>query len=224
MAIVDEPILAIFDHDGVLVDTLELHVESWLELGRREGLAITSEFVRETFGRTNGDILRMLQDGSASDEVVRRQADAKEQCYRELARGRLGLMAGVRETLDALTEAGARLAIGSSGPRANLDLTVSVCGLDGRFATIASSEDVSRGKPDPEVFLVAARRAGVAPSRCVVFEDAPFGIEAAKSAGMLAVGLGTTHAIDHLKAHGADEVVPNLIDYDLAGLLSRFAT
>lgn len=217
------PILAIFDHDGVLVDSLQFHVDSWLELGRRQGLPITPEFVRETFGRTNPDILRQLLGQELNDEVIRHYGDLKELCYREIACERLELMAGVRDLLDALTDAGARLAIGSSGPRANLELTVTACGLNGRFAAIAALEDVRRGKPDPEVFLVAARKAGVPPSRCVVFEDAPFGIEAAKAAGMVAIGVGTTHPIDQLAAHGADQVVPDLVGYDVQGLLARFA-
>ena len=119
-------------------------------------------------------------------------------------------MDGVRELLDGLTAAGVLLAIGSSGVRPNLDLTVESCGLAGRFAAIASLEDITRGKPDPEVFLVAAAKAGVAPSRAVVFEDAPVGIQAAKAAGMCAVGVTTTHPAAALWDAGADEVVAHL--------------
>ncbi len=109
--------------------------------------------------------------------------------------------------LDALTGRGVRLAIGSSGVRANLELTVRECGLDGRFAAIAALEDITRGKPDPQVFLVAAARSGIDPARSVVFEDAPFGIQAAKAAGMYAVGLTTSHPAPVLWEAGADEVV-----------------
>ena len=114
-------------------------------------------------------------------------------CYRDVARGKIVLMDGVREVLDALTARGVKLAIGSSGVLPNLELTVTECGLDGRFAAIASLEDITRGKPDPQVFLVAAAKAGGDPSRSVVFEDAPVGIQAAKAAGMYAVGVTTTH-------------------------------
>ena len=112
-------------------------------------------------------------------------------------------------------------AIASSGVRPNLDLTVEECGLAGRFAAIAALEDIERGKPDPQVFLVAAERAGVPPARAVVFEDAPFGIEAAKAAGMRAVGVTTTHLASTLFDAGADEVVETLEAYDVAGLLRR---
>src|SRR3954467_6626315 len=107
-------------------------------------------------------------------------------------------MEGVAELLDALTAAGVLLAIGSSAVRPNLDMTVESCGLAGRFAAIASLEDIQRGKPDPQVFLVAARKAGVEPKHAVVFEDAPVGIQAAKAAGMRAVGVTTTHPADGL--------------------------
>jgi HAD superfamily hydrolase (TIGR01509 family) len=132
-------------------------------------------------------------------------------------------MEGVRELLDALRAAGCRLAIGSSGVRPNLELTVRECGLEGYFAAIASLEDITRGKPDPEVFLVAARKAGVPPGRSVVFEDAPVGIQAAKAAGMRAVGVTTTHPAGALHAAGADEVVGSLAGFDVPGLLRRLS-
>jgi HAD superfamily hydrolase (TIGR01509 family) len=211
--------LAIFDHDGVLVDSLELHQDAWVELGRRTGLSFTPEFIHETFGMTNPSIFRRLLGDSLTDEQIARYSDQKEECYRDVARGKIVLMDGVRDVLDALTSRGVRLAIGSSGVRLNLELTVTECGLDGRFAAIASLEDIIRGKPDPQVFLVAAAKAGVAPSRSVVFEDAPVGIQAAKAAGMYAVGLTTTRpAIDLLEA-GADQVVNNLVGYDVPRLL-----
>ncbi len=132
-------------------------------------------------------------------------------------------MDGARELLDGLTAAGVLLAIGSSGPRANLELTVEACGLSGRFAAIASLEDIARGKPDPQVFLVAAAKAGVDPRRAVVFEDAPVGIRAARAAGMRAVGLTTTHPAPALWEAGADEVVETLVGYDVPALVRRLA-
>jgi HAD superfamily hydrolase (TIGR01509 family) len=152
---------------------------------------------------------------------MQRYSDLKEECYRDLARGKIHLMDGVRKVLDSLTAHGVKLAIGSSGVRPNLDLTVKECGLDNRFAAIASLEDITRGKPDPQVFLVAAAKSGALPVRSVVFEDAPVGIQAAKAAGMYAVGLTTTHPASALAEAGADEVVENLVGYDVARLLER---
>jgi HAD superfamily hydrolase (TIGR01509 family) len=217
----DSALLAIFDHDGVLVDSLPFHMESWFEMGRREGLDISPEFIRSTFGMTNPMILRRLLGDDLDADRIARYADIKEACYRDIARGRIELMPGVRELLDNLTNAGVKLAIGSSGPRLNLELTVTSCGLDGRFATIVSVEEIRHGKPDPEVFLKAAGRVGLAPSCAVVFEDAPVGVQAARAAGMYAVGVGTTHDLDALRRAGADEVVTDLVGYPVERLLRR---
>jgi len=214
-------LLAIFDHDGVLVDSLAHHQHAWLELGRQTGLAITPEFIHQTFGMTNPSIFRILLGEGHDEAETRRYSDLKEVCYRDVARGQIVLMEGVRELLDGLTARGVRLAIGSSGVRPNLDLTVEVCGLEGRFAAIASLEDIERGKPDPQVFLVAAAKAGVNPSRAVVFEDAPVGIQAAKAAGMLAVGVATTHPAPALRDAGADLAVENLVGFDVGALIER---
>lgn len=218
-----EPFLAIFDHDGVLVDSLELHQTAWLEMGRRTGLPITAEFIHETFGMTNPMILaRLLGDASAGHDL-KAYADEKEACYREIAREQIELMDGVHDLIENLRASGFRLAIGSSGPRPNLELTVDTCGLNGRFAAIAALEDIRHGKPDPEVFLLAAGRAGIDPARAVVFEDAPVGVRAAKAAGMYAVAVTSTHTADALWAAGADEVVDTLAGYDVAPLAGRLA-
>jgi HAD superfamily hydrolase (TIGR01509 family) len=216
--------LAIFDHDGVLVDSLEPHSQAWFELGRRTGLNFTPELIHETFGWTNPSIFRRLLGDTISDQEIKRYSDLKEVCYRDIARGKIELMEGVRAVLDALTARGVKLAIGSSSVLPNLELTVSECGLAGRFAAIASLEDITRGKPDPQVFLIAAAKAGAEPKRSVVFEDAPVGIQAAKAAGMYAVGVTTTHPATALAAAGADEVVENLVGYDVPRLLERLAT
>ncbi len=213
--------LAIFDHDGVLVDSLEFHQNAWFEMGRRTGLNFTPEFIHQTFGMTNPSIFRLLLGDSVDKQTLERYSDIKEECYRDLARGKIQLMDGVRTVLDSLTAQGVKLAIGSSGVRPNLELTVTECGLDGRFAAIASLEDITRGKPDPQVFLVAAAKSGALPGRSVVFEDAPVGIQAAKAAGMYAVALTTTHPAPALHEAGADEVVENLVGYDVARLLER---
>jgi HAD superfamily hydrolase (TIGR01509 family) len=215
--------LAIFDHDGVLIDSLELHTQAWVELGRRAGLSFPPQFIHETFGMTNPSIFRKLLGEKIDDHDIQAYSDLKEVCYRDVARGKIQLMDGVRDVLDALTARHVKLAIGSSGVLPNLELTVSECGLSGRFAAIASLEDITHGKPDPEVFLVAAKKAGAEPRCSVVFEDAVVGIQAAKSAGMYAVGVTTTHPAAALKNAGADEVVENLVGYDVNRLLAELA-
>jgi len=218
----DEPCLAIFDHDGVLVDSFDLHLESWLELGRKTGLPFTHEFIHDTFGMTNPSIFqRLLGDAAPSPQEIARYGDLKEECYREIARSQISLMPGVLELLDRLKERGVVLAIGSSAPLANLELTLDVCGVKEHFTAISSLEDITHGKPNPEVFLVAARKAGIAPRRAMVFEDAVVGIQAAKAAGMLAVGVGTTKPLDQLHAVGADHTVVNLVEFQIDPWIER---
>lgn len=216
-------LLAIFDHDGVLVDSLRFHQDAWVELGRRAGLPITEEFVLETFGLTNPVIFKRLVGDQLAPEEVARLGELKEVCYRDLARGQITLMDGVIELIDALSERFVALAIGTSGPRANSELTVSSTGLDGRFAALVALEDVKNGKPDPEVFLNAARLAGVDPTGSVVFEDATYGIRAAKAAGMYAVGITSTRSAEELRDAGADEVVDSLLGYPAEALIARLA-
>ena len=170
---------------------------------------------------TNPSIFRRLLGDAITEDEIGRYADLKETCYRDVARGKIRLIEGVRELLDALTARGVKLAIGSSGPLPNLELTVSECGLAGRFAAIASLEDITRGKPDPQVFLVAAAKAGTLPARSVVFEDAPVGIQAAKSAGMYAVGLTTTHPGAHWKPPGPTRWSKRLVGYDADRLVKQ---
>ncbi|MBI1324251.1 HAD-IA family hydrolase [bacterium] len=210
--------LAIFDHDGVLVDSLDFHTQAWIELGRRENLPIDAEFVRQTFGLTNFMIFERLFGGALPHEQALALGNAKEQCYRDIARGQIELMAGVRDLIENLSSHDFGLAIGSSGPRPNLFLTIESCGLDGRFRSVVGLEDIRRGKPDPEVFLKAADQAGVDPRQCVVFEDAVFGVEAAKAAGMYAVAVGTTNPLEALLDAGADIAVPTLENFPVADL------
>ena len=211
-------LLAIFDHDGVLVDSLAQHQEAWVELGVRAGLPVTAAFIHETFGMANPSIFRRLLGESVTPVDIARYTELKESCYRDLARGKIALMDGVRDLLDRLTAGGFKLAVGTSGIRANLELTIEEAGLHGRFAAIASAEDFTHGKPDPEVFLVAAKKAGVEPRHAVVFEDAVYGIQAAKAAGMRAIGVTTTHSAPTLYGAGADLVVETLVGFDVGAL------
>ena len=224
MSVEPPPLLAIFDHDGVLVDSLAFHQQAWVELGREAGLPITAEFIHETFGMTNPAIFRRLFGDDLHPDKAKRYTDLKEGAYRKLAKGNITLMEGVQELLDELTRAGVHLAIGSSSVLPNLELTIDECGLQGRFAAIASLEDIAHGKPNPEVFLVAASRVGIPPSRAVVFEDALVGIQAAKAAGMKAVGVATSHDEQSLWEAGADEVVKRLSGYQVEKLLARLAS
>jgi beta-phosphoglucomutase len=203
---------AIWDVDGTLVDTAELHFEAWEQVCREIGRAFTRADFAATFGRRNPEIIRVLF-GARFDA---RQADAlgdhKEELYREAARKGVEPLPGVRTLLEDLRQAGFLQAIGSSAPRANLDLILELTGTLPYFEAVVSSEDTQRGKPDPQVFQVAADRLGVSHSRCVVLEDAVAGVEAAKAGEMrcVAVTFVGHHPEAALRRAGADLVVRSM--------------
>ena len=204
----------IFDMDGVIVDSGPAHLESWKRLASENGLDITDAQFAETFGRPSREIIRLRwgdrlpEDEARRDEEVRRLDDHKESIYREIIRGRVPVMPGAVELIRALHAEGWRLGIGSSGPPANVALVVEELDLAPLLSGSTSASDVTRGKPDPEVFLIAAERMGVEPARCIVIEDAHHGIEAAHRAGMKAVALTSTHPAAQLAE--ADRVVSHL--------------
>jgi beta-phosphoglucomutase len=202
----------IWDMDGTLVDTAELHFAAWVALAGDLGKPFTRDDFTATFGRRNPEIIRKVFDPNASDADVAQLGDRKEDLYKAQARKGVDLLPGVRRLLEDLHAAGFKQAIGSSAPRGNLDLIFELTHIAPYLDAIVSMEDTQRGKPDPQVFLVAAAKMGVAPARCLVIEDAMAGVEAAKAGGMKAIGVTFVghHPAERLRAAGADLVVPTL--------------
>ncbi|HEX8720698.1 MAG TPA: HAD-IA family hydrolase [Pyrinomonadaceae bacterium] len=185
---------ALWDVDGTLIDSREYHWLSWQGALAGERFKVTREQFEQTFGRRNDEILRgYFPDYAASD--IARVGEAKEVAYRALVRERgVELLPGVRRWLERLKAEGWLQAVASSAPLKNLEAIVEALSLGEYFSAVASAEDVTEGKPDPQVFLAAAARLGVKPAACVVVEDAPAGTEAARRAGMRCVGVLSSHA------------------------------
>jgi beta-phosphoglucomutase len=204
---------AIWDVDGTLVDTAELHFAAWIRLFGELSLPFTRDDFRFTFGRRNPEIFPELLGDRAREHDLTELADRKEGYYRAAAAASgVTLLPGVRPLLDALPEAGFAQAIGSSAPRENLDFLLDLIAIRPLFGAVIAAEDAKQGKPHPEVFLTAAERVRVPPSRCLVFEDAVVGVQAARAAGMrcIAVTFSGHSTADALAAAGADLVVPSL--------------
>lgn len=204
----------IFDLDGVLVDSSEFHFEAWKAWAEEVGLGerVTREWFRETFGRRNPDVFHTLYDAEISTGEMERQADRKEQIFRERARGRLEPLAGARALVEALHDAGFRLALGTSAPRENATMMIEELGLASFFDAQVTGDDVTVGKPNPQVFQRAADRLDVPPERCLVIEDAAAGVEAAHNGGMAAVAVASEPSSGHQRA---DLVVASLTDLDV---------
>lgn len=201
----------IFDVDGVLVDSYEAHRAAFMQLADKLNTKFTDEDFTESFGRTSRDILRTWFDPEMSDADVALHDGEKEAAYRALVTHDFPAMSGAVELIDQLHAAGFKQAMGSSGPPENVELANTKLGRAHAFGALVTGMDVTHGKPDPEVFLVAAERLGTSPRHCCVIEDAPAGIQAARAAGMAAIGLtsrGRTQA--ELLAAQADLVVSDL--------------
>lgn len=178
----------IFDVDGVLVDSYDAHLRSWQLAAAEIGRAYTERDFAAGFGRTSREIVRM-SFGIDDEQRIRAIDDRKEALYREIVGNDFPAMDGAVELIDALKSDGFAIAMGSSGPPENLELALDRLRRRDAFGAVVSGRDVKRGKPDPEVFVLAAKRLGVPPDRCVVIEDAPAGIQAAQAGGMACVAL-----------------------------------
>lgn len=190
---------AIFDMDGVLVDSAEAHYQAWRMLGEELGVPFERKFFQETFGMTNFAIIpRWLGPRAAQVDIAALSAH-KEELYRQVARSVLKPLDGVQQLLDSLAKAGFRMAIGSSGPRANVEMVIEILHIADKISAMSTLEEVKRGKPDPEVFLVAASKLGLPPSRCVVVEDAPQGVQAGLAAGAKVLAVTSTRCAEELR-------------------------
>jgi beta-phosphoglucomutase len=209
----------IFDMDGVLVDSYLAHRKSWQRLAAERGYTMTDEQFAATFGRTSREIIEHLWgDGQLPSEEITRLDDRKEQYYREIIREQFPGMDGAAELIDDLYAAGFRLAVGSSGPPENVELVLAELQRADKFHAVVTGMDVTRGKPDPQVFRIAAQRLEIPPNQCAVVEDAAAGVAAARAAGTRSVGLVSTGRTAAELAQ-ADLVVRSLRELDSATIL-----
>jgi beta-phosphoglucomutase len=206
----------LFDLDGTLIDSMPLHDQAWLSWHARRGLQIDGPaFFAATAGRSNNEILGEMFPAAAAHEL-QALADEKEALYRALAADSLALIDGARCFVREAAQAGLRLAVCTASTPENMALAFAKFGVDQWVQTIVSPADGLRGKPHPDIFFEAARRLQVAPERCLVFEDAPLGVEAARRAGMRAVALTTT--LPATAFAGFPNVVARAADFSNLGL------
>jgi beta-phosphoglucomutase len=206
----------IFDMDGVLVDSSEAHFAAWSRLGEELGVAHPREVFESTFGMHNRQIIPLWLGGRVAEDAVQRYSDRKEAIYRELAATEVRPLDGVVELIQSLHANGFRLAVGSSGPRPNVELILGLLGVKELFHALSTGDEVTHGKPNPEVFLKAADKLGCPPERCVVIEDAPQGVEAGVAAGAKVIAVTSTRPASELsKAHvviaSLRDVSPDLV-------------
>jgi beta-phosphoglucomutase len=220
----EESKAVIFDMDGVLIDSFRSHFESWRRVAAEFGRNYTEAQFVAGFGRTSREVIAEQWEGEPlSPDLIRQVDERKEAVFRELIGHDFPAMDGAVELVASLAKAGFRVAVGSSGPPDNVRLAIDRLGIREFLTAIITGSDVKCGKPDPQVFVLASERMGVAPGRCVVVEDAPVGIEAAKRGGMQVIGLASTGrtiaqlADANLVVKSLKELSPSRID----GLLRK---
>lgn len=223
----------LFDLDGTLIDSMPHHQSAWNTWYARRGLVMDADFFTSTAGRSNAEIIFDLFPGHTEAGRAEMAAE-KESSYRELAGESLALIRGADTFVARARGAGLKLAVCTASTLPNMALAFARHGIDGWVDTVVSPADVApgsgpavslRGKPHPDIFLEAARRLGVAPADCVVFEDAPLGVEAARRAGMAAVALTTTLPADAFA--GFDNILaiaPDFMTLALADLTTAHRT
>jgi len=198
----------IFDMDGVIVLTEAAHWQSWLAAAKPRGVELKYETFLSCFGRVNRDCIRILFGPQIPPEESDKIAEAKEAAFRDIIRANVPLAPGIADVLKDLKSRGIRIAVGSSAPPENVNLVLDAGKLRSFFDATVNGSEVQRGKPAPDVFLIAAKRLGVDPRDCAVIEDAPTGIAAAVAAGMLPVAVTTTHKAQELRDAGAKLIFP----------------
>lgn len=216
------PFAALFDWDGVVLDSSAQHERSWEQLSAETGFALPEGHFKRSFGMKNEAIIPEILGWTRDAGEIRRLSLRKEELYREIIRAEgIDPLPGVRTWLERLRDAGIPCVIGSSTHRVNIDTCLDLFGFASFFTGIVTAEDVTRGKPEPDVFLKAAEKAGMPASRCVVFEDAPVGIQAGLAGGMKVVGVAGTHPESTLA--GAHRVVRRLDELTVDEVAGLFA-
>lgn len=213
----------IFDMDGTLVDNMRFHTEAWRTLIEENGFEFDErKFLVETAGQTNREIIPSVF-GTVSNERLNELALRKEELYREVYVHHRKPVEGLVDFLETAGGLGIKMAVATAASPPNMAFILDGLSLRKYFGAITTAADVRRGKPDPEIFLLSADRLGVEPRNSIVFEDAFFGFEAAKRAGMKAIGITTVNSHDEImKSEGVVEAHADFSDLDPSEIVRKY--
>jgi HAD superfamily hydrolase (TIGR01509 family) len=209
----------LWDMDGVISDSYSFHFAAWQETFAKRGIEFTKQDFARLFGTRNDFIVGAVTGRELRENDVKAMIREKDEAFRCKATGNIKLFPGVLELLGTLRKRNFRQGLASSAPRENIDLVLDELDLAGMFDCVVSGQEVSESKPSPQIYLLAAERLRAAPGDCVVIEDSPYGVRAAKTAGMKCLAIANTHGPEDLAE--ADRVVSSLQDVDLVTLLTR---
>lgn len=202
----------LWDMDGVIANTAPFHFQAWRDTFTKRGVKFTKEDFDHTFGLRNDSIIRKILGKKISAEDIEVIAQEKEANFRHRLPPALQPLPGVIQLLKALKDAGFKMALASSAPKENLDLLTLKLGVKEYFDAVVSDKEAKKGKPSPDLFLLAAEKLKVPPHNCIVIEDAIAGVAAAKAAQMKCIAVTNTHPKESLIQ--ADIVVDSLEQVD----------
>lgn len=217
------PHAVVFDLDGLMFNTEELYVVVGTELLRRRGYEFTHELLDQMMGRPSGVALQLMIDAHTLQATVEELLAETDEIFPEILRTRLAPMPGLIELLAALERQGIPKGIATSSRRSFVERVLAKFDMQPRFSPILTSEDITEGKPHPEIYLLAANRLGVLPGEMLVLEDSQNGCRAAVAAGAIAVAVPSGHSLRH-DFTGAHLIADSLADprlHDLIGLPAR---
>jgi len=202
----------IFDMDGTMIDSMPFHGKSWSVFTRRHGVDMTAEdILQRTTGRNGAECMQVLFGRDFAPGELQALIDEKESIYRELFAPVFAEVGGFRSFADLARQRGLKIGVGTAGDRHNIAFAFSHLAMAHAPHAVVGGDEGLPGKPEPAIFLEAARRLGADPAQCIVFEDAPFGIEAARRAGMRAVAVCTSHSAQDL---AGPHVLASVRDYN----------
>jgi HAD superfamily hydrolase (TIGR01509 family) len=208
-----------WDMDGVIVDSISFHFAAWQETFAKRGIKFTKEDFTKLFGSRNDFIISSVMGRGLSEGDVKVMVREKEESFRRKAMGNIKSFPWAVRLLNAIKKGNFRLGLVSSAPKQNIELVLTELNLEGIFDCIVFGQEVSESKPSPQIYLLAAKKLKVTPKDCVVIEDSPLGVKAAKTAGMKCLAITNTHPRQKLEE--ADKVVDSSENVDLITLLTR---
>lgn len=212
---------AIFDMDGTLVNNMHFHQQAWFAFLEEHGLRVTEEEYQDKNAGILPEIIARFFPEVTDIETVYELGRKKEQKYQEIYRPHIQALPGLESFLSSLRRSGVRTGLATAADRGNIDFTLDALGIREYFDVIVGAEEVTKGKPDPEVFLVTAEKLDVEPADCAAFEDSNPGIRSALAAGMRVVGLATTHTNDELSIFPLHAIINDYNVSDPVGFLNQ---
>ena len=203
----------LFDLNGTVIDDMHFHARAWHDILTNDLKSNISydETVLQMYGKNQEMLVRVFGEGHFTQQEMDDISMRKEHKYQEAFKPHIKLIDGLEEFLEKAHQAEIKMAIGSAAIPFNIDFILDNLNLRKYFPVVVSADDVVLSKPDPETFTKGADLLGVAYDKCLVFEDAPKGVEAAKNAGMQALALTTLHTAEEF--HVTDNVIKFVKDY-----------